>query len=64
VRQGRLVEASESLEQSLFARVNFFGAHSEEVEKAARALVTHYNTAGMMALQVCRVGECVNCILS
>jgi hypothetical protein len=28
-----------------------FGAESEEVERAARALVTHYNTAGMMALQ-------------
>ena len=51
VRQGRLVEASEHLEQSLFSRVKMFGAHSAEVEKAARALVTHCNTGGMMALQ-------------
>jgi len=51
VRQGRLVDASEHLEQSLFTRSKMFGADSLEVEKAARALVTHYNTAGMMSLQ-------------
>ena len=51
VRQGRLVDASEHLEKSLFTRTEMFGADSVEVEKAARALVTHYNTAGMMLLQ-------------
>jgi tetratricopeptide (TPR) repeat protein len=51
VRQGRLVDASDHLEKSLFARVKMFGTDSCEVERAARALVTHYNTAGMMALQ-------------
>jgi tetratricopeptide (TPR) repeat protein len=51
VRKGYLVDASEHLEKSLFARVKMFGADSAEVDKAARALVTHYNTAGMMLLQ-------------
>ena len=51
VRRGRLVEASEYLEKSLFARLSMYGAESAEVERAARALVTHYNTGGMMALQ-------------
>ena len=51
VRRGYLVDASEHLEKSLFARVKMFGADSAEVDKAARALVTHYNTAGMMLLQ-------------
>ncbi len=33
-----------------FTRTEMFGADSVEVEKAARACVTHYNTAGMMLL--------------
>jgi hypothetical protein len=41
VRQGHLVDACEHLEKSLFTRTNMFGADSVEVEKAARAFVTH-----------------------
>ena len=57
VRQCRLVDASEHGKKAFFLyahRDNWCGADSVEVEKAARAFVTHYSTAGMMLRALCR----------
>ena len=48
--QGRVMEAGDLLERSLFVRVDVFGPSSPEADSACRALVTHFNSAGMQAL--------------
>ncbi|KAJ1494762.1 hypothetical protein T484DRAFT_1877194 [Baffinella frigidus] len=47
---GRVMEAGDLLERSLFVRVDVFGPGSPEADSACRALVTHFNSAGMQAL--------------